>query len=259
MWFDELMDYCKLGIKSSNENKGVFIPIFLNLAVNIIMAIPIIILGIIFAGIYTNDIKEIIQGNGDVLGVLIPGMVICVLFIISYAAIKTLVEVGSINVYLNAIDGIKPGVHHFYEGISKYFSRVFGVKVVLYLLFILLLVPIIILFLIYSATIGVLTAGWGMIFGSVIIGVYFSTWIIATISNDLSGWKGVLVSFKLGKNNFWMLFILLLSNTMIVKYVATAFGGLIAISIGWIFSLVLTTYFKMILVIVYKNKHEQLL
>jgi hypothetical protein len=245
MWFDDIMDDSKKALKLANKNGTVFVPIIVNAAINILLAI-FIVAGAIMLGIWFRDtIRGVFEGYESPWPLIIPVSIVTFLTYFIYTIIKAMMEVGSINMYKTAYEGVKPGAHHFFEGIKKYFWRVFGVTLLFNFIFVILSVPILLLFVFYTATIGILTAGWGLIFLWAVVGTYLSSWIIGR-------------SIRLGKKYFWALFILNLAGIMIAQYVATVLGGFIALIGGWFLSQAIMLYMKFAIMLFYERKKGEL-
>lgn len=259
MWFDEIMDDCKNALRIANNNKGIFVPIFIKLGLNILLFV------ITFAFLigYVVRIANISYDSINSLGILfneIPiVLIIGIIIYMIYLLGASLIEVGAINLLKIAVEGNKPKSSHFFEGIKTYFPKVLGGNLIIFLI-VLVLSPVIIgLYLLYTVLIGTLTAGWGITFLSVFIGVYFTSWTTAVVVDNLSPIKAIGISFKLGKRYFWGLFIIILSSILISRYIAVVFGPLVALLGGWFIAGVILTYFKLVVLMVYNRKREGLL
>ena len=258
MWFDDIMDDSKEALKLANRNGAVFIPIIVNAVVNALFVVFFVV-GAIFFGIgFADRFRGIINGYESPWPIIIPASIAIFVMYFAYMIIKALMEVGSVNMYKTAYEGEKPGAHHFFEGIRKYFWRVFGATLFFNFIFVILLIPILVLFLLYTATIGLLTAGWGFIFLGAIIGTYLSSWIIAVVMDDIGAFEAIGRSIRLGRKYFWALFILNLTGIMVAKYVSLAFGGLVALIGGWFLSQAILLYVKFAILLFYNRKKDQL-
>lgn len=259
MWFDEIMDDCKNALQIANKNKGIFIPIFIKLGLNILL----IILSIIFViGNIVMITNLSIQGMEDlqillreIPAFLIVGAIIYLIYLLG----DSLIEVGSINLLKVAAGGNKAKFSCFFEGIKSYFLKILGGKLIILLIFLVLSPIIIVLYILYTALIGTLSGGWGITFLSVLVAVYFASWTTAIVVDDISPLKAIGLSFRLGKKYFWGLFIIILSSTLIGSYIAVAFGSLIALFGGWLIAGVILTYFKLVVLLIYNRKREELL
>lgn len=258
MWFDDIMDDSRDALKLANKNGTVFIPVIINAIINILFVVFIVVCAIFFGIGFGDRLRGIANGYESPWPVVLPASIAVFVIYFIHTIIKAMMEVGSINMYKTAYEGVRPGAHHFFEGIRKYFWRVFGVTLFFNFIFVILLIPILLLFLIYTATIGLLTAGWGLVFLGAIIGAYISSWIIATVMDDLSAFEAIGRSIGLGKRYFWALFILNLAGIMIAQYVATVFGGLVAIVGGWFLSQAILLYMKFAILLFYERKKGEL-
>jgi hypothetical protein len=142
--------------------------------------------------------------------------------------------------------------------VKKYFAKVFGTTILINLILLLLVIPIAALLILYTFTVGILTAGWGFILLFILIEIYFGSWIIVMIEDNKGAFDSILTSVSLGKKYFWALFIIALSSFIIGQYIATAFGMLISLLVGWFFSAVIASYFKVVIMLVYKRKKAEL-
>jgi hypothetical protein len=259
MWFDEIMEDCKNALRIANNNKGIFVPIFIKLGLSILLFVTTIGFAIGYvvrvANLSYNRISSLQILFKEIPIVLVIGIITYLLFLV----VGSIIEVGSINLIKTAAEGVKPKSSHFFQGIKNYFLKVLGGKLIIHLI-ILVLSPIIIgLYLLYTVLIGTLTAGWGITFLSVVIAVYFTSWTTAVVVDNLSPIKAISISFKIGKKYFWGLFIIILSSILISRYIAVVFGPLVALLGGWFIAGVILTYFKLVVLMVYNRKREGLL
>lgn len=258
MWFDDIMDDSKEALKLANKNGTVFIPIIINALVNILFVVFIVFGAIFFGIVFKDRLSGIVNGYESPWPVVIPASIAVFVTYLAYTAIKAIMDVGSINMYKTAYQGVKPGAHHFLEGVRIYFWRVFGVTLFFNFIFIILSIPILAIFLLYTATIGLLTAGWGLVFLWSIIGAYLSSWIIAVVTDDIGAFEGIGRSISLGRKYFWALFILNLAGAMIAPYVSLAFGGFVAVFGSWFLSAAIMLYMKFAILLFYERKKGEL-
>lgn len=251
MWFDTLMDDLKRALIVANQYKGVFVPVFLKLAMHLIIGMIVVI------GVITTITSGIFAGVNEVnafeiaLSFLVPIIVFLILGYIIYMVLWSLIEVGSINLYHAAINDEKPSKEHFFEGIKHYLGRVFGGKLLIHLV-IMITAPVwMVLFVLFLILIGIPTAGWGAVFLSVAVGAFFASWTIAIVHDDLGVIDGIKASFRLAKNHFKTMFIIMLSISMVTQYAITLFGPIGIIIGGWFIGGVLSTYFKIAVYLTY--------
>lgn len=251
MWFDKIMDDLKETLRISNKNKGIFIPIFIKLALTILFGVAT---GIItFVSVITLTQNRYRYSN-HFFKILPSFLIFLGIFILIYMVLNTLIEVGSINLYKVASEGIKPTTSHFIEGIKKYFLKIFGGSIFIGIITLIISPILFALFILYAILIGVLTAGWGMTFLSTIIMVFFLPWPIIVIVDDISPIKAIMKSFKFAKKNFLALFLALLGYVVINRYMVAGFGMLVTVICGWFISGVITTYFKLFVLLFYKRE-----
>jgi len=251
MWFDSLMDDFKRGFVIANKHKDIFVPVFLKLAMFLILGI----LGVI--GVVVSISSGVFSGVNDAgpfavfMSIIIPVITMLLIGYITFLILWALIEVGSISLFRAAIDDIKPTKDHFFDGIKNYLVRAASGKFLIHFI-VLCLSPIwLILYVIFLILIGIPTAGWGLVFISVAIGTYFATWTIALVHDDLSIVKAIKMSFRIAKDNFKPMFVLVFSATMITKYVVTLLGPLGLLLTGWFIGGVSMTYFKVVLYLKY--------
>lgn len=256
MWFEELMDDCKNALRICHKSKGIFIPMIIQMVLYV-FAVFVMIVGMFILLMHNIRAAHTLERYQDVLSMFMPIVLMVVLVYAFLVLVGIVVEVGSIRLYDLAQEGIKPKAKYFMEAVKKYFLRVLGMVLGVHGV-LLILLPILLVFLIiYGMTIGILTAGWGLTFLTVFVGVYFSIWKIAVVLEDMRAVKAVMASIRFGHRYFWSMFILTLSFTLISAYVAYAFGTLIALLAGWFITAVITTYFKVVFVIFYKRKRNE--
>lgn len=259
MWFDEIMDDCKNALRVSHNNKKIFIPIFIKLGLNIlliILAFALVIGNIVrIANLSMRGMEDLNILLRQLPLFLIAGVIIYLIYLLG----DSLIEVGSINLLKVAVNEEKPGFSYFLEGIRRYFLKVLGGKLIILLIFLVLSPIIILLYLLYTAIIGTLSGGWGVIFLGVLVAVYFASWTTAIVVDNLSPTRAIGLSFKLGKRYFPGLFIIMLSSTLISSYISMVFGPFVALLGGWFIGGVILTYFKLVVLLIYNRKKQELL
>ncbi|MDP4144881.1 MAG: hypothetical protein Q8936_10450 [Bacillota bacterium] len=253
MWFDEIMDDCKNAMRISANNKGIFIPIFVNLGFSIILILCAFVSFLReLIEIFSNDMSDASKTTffmQHLPRIIITLVLLSILFMIKNA----IIEVGTLNLIKVASNGGRITINDFMNGISKYFFKVLGGTVFLALITIVLSPIIIVLFILYAALVGTLTAGWGLIFLSAVILLLFKPWTTIVVVDDISPIKAIGISLKLGKRYFKGLFVIMLSFLLLSSYAAAAFGPLAAVLAGWFLSGIVLIYFKVIILMIYTN------
>jgi hypothetical protein len=241
MWFDSLMDDFKASLQLSSSYKGVFVPVFLKLLMFFAMGVFIAVGAgvVVLWGIFISEMS--------VAYVVRSIIFMMVLGYILFVVLWSLIEVGSINLYRVAISGEKPCKEHFFSGIRGYMKKVFAGKLLIHFLFLILSPIWIVLFLIYAFIIGIPTAGWGIVFLMIVVGMYFATWTIAIVHDDLGVGKGLGASFRLARSHFKPMFILVLTMYMVGQYAVSILGPVGFAVAGWFIGGVVKTYFRIIL------------
>lgn len=257
MWFDEIMDDCKQALQIASKHKGIFVPLLVKGGIYVLTFIVLFITAVGLLVQYIGDFESIRAGLQDSWMLLVPAVLGAVTLYLFLTAIGTVIEVGSINLYKLAIDGIQPKIAYFFEGIRKYFFRVFGVTLLIHGIVLILLPLLLALAMVYAITIGILTAGWGFVLIAVLAGIYFNLWIIAVVVDDMRPLEAITTSIKIGRKYFWGMFILTLSGLMVGDYLVSAFGTLVTLTVGWFIGGVVVTYFKLVFVLVYRRQKEE--
>ncbi|WP_094551753.1 hypothetical protein [Petroclostridium xylanilyticum] len=257
MWFDEIMDDCKKGLEIASKNKGVFIPILVNAGINILFFICLFVITVIFFIRHGRDLENVFNNTNNFLVIILPIIIGGIAIYLFFTIVGVMIEVGSVNLYKIAAEGIKPRASYFFNGIKRYFFRVFVGTLLFHIILFVLSIPILVLLILYTFTVGILTAGWGLIFIGVLAGVYFNAWTIAVVVDDMGPLEAIGTSVKLGKKYFWGLFVLTLAALMISQYLVAAFGPLVSMIGGWFISGVILAYFKLVTLLVYKRKRHE--
>jgi len=256
MWFDKIMEDCKEALMLSKKNKGIFIPIFAQLAFSFFI-------GILIAIIVVVSLISTARANFhglDTYQAIINILPIFIIFIIVVSLIaiifNALLEVGTISLYKAAAEGIKPTTKHFIQGIKDYFLKVFGGSMFLSLVGLILSPILFALLILYTVIIGVLTAGWGMTFLTTVSLVFLLPWPIIVVLDNVSPIKAIGRSLVFGKKNFFPLFIVLLGYTLLTRYLVSGFGMVVAAFGGWFLVGVLVTYMKLVVFLFYKRESK---
>ncbi len=259
MWFDEIMDDSKQALKIANKFKAIFIPIFINLGLLIAFGIYCLISGIVLFRNISTTIRSGFR-DFDIITSILPSTII--IFIFTYILIivfTSIMKAGTISLYKSAIKGIKPSSSNFFDGIKKSFTKILTGSFLLHLICVILSPILIALFVLYAATVGILSGGWGLVFLGAIISVFFAIWPIIVVADNIKPIKAIRISISLGRRYFWGLFVLMLSNIMLSRYISFVFGPVAAIIAGWFIAGVIQTYFEVIMFLVYNRKKEFLI
>lgn len=258
MWFDNIMDDCKEAFKVSNSNKGIFIPIFISYAFILLTIGYFAFLSItIFRRIskaYMTNMNEFKIFLNQLSFLLIIALVTYLLIVIY----NSFMRAGSINLYKNAVNGVKLKASHFFDGIKNSFFKIFRGTLFIHIIAIITSPFVIIFILFYSGASGLLSPTWGMIFLTSAFTVFLVAWPIIVVVDNIKPLKAIITSIKLGWNNFLGLFIISLANALIAKYIVMLFGPLVALIAGLFLSGVVNTYFKVVVLIIYKRNRNAL-
>lgn len=258
MWFDEIMDDCKQALTTANKYKNIFIPIFLKLALSVV------IFGYVFVSFIAVIIRhqyvfEYMFTNPAAIMELFPALIInsAILYLLVLVGFSIL-DVGSINMFKVALNDQKPTFKDFTAGIKNYFFKVILGKLFMHVLIIITLPVTALLYIIYALVAGTLTAGWGILFLGVFVSIFLGTWVPIIVIEGYSPLKAIGKSIKLGAKYFKGLFIVLLASTLVSSYSTVIFGILAAVLAGWFIAGVVTTYFNLVVMLVYYRNRERL-
>lgn len=259
MWFDEIIDDCKQALKISNDYKGIFVPLFINLGLIFLLAIFLMIYGVFLL----IDIIGSIVSNLEVYDVFISNLTsILIIVIIGYILLVigiSLMKAGSIKLYQRAINNVKPQASDFLEGIKQSFFNILKGTLFIHLIIILMSPIVLGLFILYSMTIGILSGGWGILLLASFVSVFFAAWPIILVADNIKPLRAIGLGFKLGKKYLPGLFILMLSNIMIGNYLVSVLGPFGAVMAGWFINGVVGTYFSVVVFLVYNREKVELL
>ncbi len=248
MWFENLMDDFKSSLQSAFDNQGIFIPIFLKLGVGILMAayfVYFLIKWIVGSSYFLSApyrlFPELIWRTFK--GAAVPIIVAYILFGLLYAVI----EVGQINLLSALMRGQKPTMQVFKEGIGHYFGKVFGGRLFIHLLALILSPILLILGVIYALTVGILSGGWAIVLLTVTIQALFASWTIALVHHDLGFFEALGMSFKLARYQYKTVALIVWSSAVLQAYAIGIFGPVGIFFAGWFIGGVISIYMKLVL------------
>lgn len=258
MWFDEIMEDCKQALFTANKYKGIFIPIFLKLALTLAIGVFVVIstIGGIARHRYILDyVFTDTWAMMEVLpGILMSALVLYLLVLVGHS----IIDVGSINMFKQALSDQKPTFKDFGEGIKHYLLKVLLGKLFLHVLILITSPILIFLYLLYAVVVGTLTAGWGVVFLAVALSAFLGTWISITVLEGSSPLEAIGKSLRLGKHYFKGLFVVLLAASLISSYAVSIFGILAAVVGGWFIAGIVSTFFKLVILRIYNRNKEYL-
>jgi hypothetical protein len=190
---------------------------------------------------------------------LLPTLIINAIIIYLLALVGfSILDVGSINMFKVALNDEKPKYKDFTDGIKSYFFKVVLGNLFMHFLIIITLPVTAVLYIIYALIAGTLTAGWGILFLSVFISIFLGTWVPIIVIEGYSPLKAIGKSIKLGAKYFKGLFIILLASILVSSYSTVIFGALAAVLAGWFIAGLVTTYFNLVVMLVYYRIRERL-
>lgn len=255
MWFDNLMDDFKHSLLLCRQYKAVFVPIFLRLAMHILLGI-LIFLGAFmslasgaFQGLFHAKTFEVFARS--LFATLTPIGITLVLTYIAYLLLWSLIEVGGISLIKSAIQGIQPSKKIFLEGIKVYVGKVFSGKLIIHLL-VLIFAPVwFLLGLAYMILIGIPTGGWGSVFLASLLGALFLTWTTAIVEDNLGAFQGIKASFRLAKNHMQPVLLISLLSFFLVGYFSMLLGPIVFFFAGWFLGGIIGTFLKVSIYLTY--------
>jgi hypothetical protein len=257
MWFDNIMDDCKKGLKVAGDHKGIFIPILVNAGIHILFFILLFIVLMTYFIAHGRDLGNIADSPGNYMGMIITLIIGGLISYLILTILGCLLESGTVQLYKLAVEGIQPRASWFIDGAKRHFIRILGGTLIFHIITFVLLIPILVIMVLYTFTVGILTAGWGLILVGVIYGVYFNAWTIAVAVDNKGPIEAIGASMRLGKRYFRGLFVLTLAGIMISQFLTSAFGPLVAFVGGWFISGVVLAFLKLVVLLVYKRSKEK--
>jgi len=108
--------------------------------------------------------------------------------------------------------------------------------------------------MVLSLTVGLFSGGWGLFIIPVLGTVFLGAWPIALVLDRQGGFKALGSGIRLGRDYFWGMFVLGVAAALIGQHMTAAFGILITILVGWIIAMVVYSWYKMTLVLIYKRR-----
>ncbi|WP_202707267.1 hypothetical protein [Sporosalibacterium faouarense] len=259
MWFDEIMDDCKEALRISDNHKGIFIPVIINFVLTLLFIAYCVFIGIALFRKISNIPMYSWNSYNTWLHQIPPILIIALLNYIIVVLFSSIMKAGSINLYRYAIDNKKLKASYFMEGIKTSFLKILGGTLFTHIIALFASPIILIFFLIFSFTLGLLSPSWGMLFLSTVSTVFLFAWPIIVVEDNMGPIQSILTSVKLGWRNFLGMFVILLGNALISKYVLFIFGPLVAFICGFLLMGIVHTYFKVVVLLIYKRKKENLL
>jgi hypothetical protein len=251
MWFNELMDDCKHALSLVWSNPWIALPYVLQaLLIGIIaggLAVVFILMFVVGAiGASNNSIH--------IWGMIIPFLIGLPLITLLFSSLAAMVDAGSISLFARVVEGHRPNSALFWEGVGRHFLPMWGIRLFLGALVLILSPLLALLVIIFSVTVGILSGGWGMIVIPVLSMVFFAAWPMALILDGQGGFKALKAGIRLGRNYFWGMFVLALAATLVGQHLSTAFGPILTIIIGWVIAILVNAWFKMTVLLIFRRR-----
>lgn len=249
MNFNTLMDDMKSALILSKENKGLFIPallaniLFVVVMIAFVVVILISVAGTMFATVNDNFNWSLFIGYFIAAGVFIT--ITSLLFLA--------LDIGISGLVIGVVDGEKVSAGLFFRTIRDTILRIFFTKIGFFFIaafaFVILFIPVII----YLVTVGIFTAGWGMVFLSCSIQVFFGIWTLILIEDRRQGFESIGVNISFGKKNFWPLLLVFYVNLSLAGYLPSLLGFIGASFAAIFISYMMVTYTKIVLLLSYRR------
>ena len=252
IYFNQLMDDMKEALTLSNRNKGLFLPA---LIANLIMVILGFIMIFIFIFLVVGTIMSISATQAN-WSYLISIGIITMLLIILFSLVFMALDLGINSIVIGTVNGEKPSAAIFFKGIRTFFLKVLSTNIGLFFLytigFILLLIP----YILYLLTVGILTGGYGVLFLSCLFQAFLGSWILLLMENGdnkIGGFSSIGINLKFGKRYFWLMILVFFIQLQLTAYLPSLFGLLGATLATLFISYVVTTIFKIVVLLTYRR------
>ncbi|VDN48838.1 conserved membrane protein of unknown function [Petrocella atlantisensis] len=255
--FNNLMDDMKEALTLSRRYKGLFLPA---LIANLIMLVLgfVMIFVVIFFVMGTIMSFTASQANWTYL---VSIAIITILLILIFSLVFMALDLGINSIVIGSVNGEKPSAKIFFNGIRAFFLKVLLTKIGLFFLytigFVLLLIP----YLLYLITVGVLTGGYGILFLTCLLQAFLGSWVLLLMENEdhpMSGFSSVAMNLRFGKKYFWLMILVFFIQLQLTAYLPGLFGLLGATLATLFISYVVTTVFKIVVLLTYRRYKENL-
>ena len=255
--FNNLMDDMKEALTLSHRYKGLFLPALIANLIMVVLGFIMIFVVIFFVmGAIMSFTAS--QANWTYL---ISIAVITILLILLFSLVFMALDLGINSIVIGSVNGEKPSTQLFFKRIRTFFLKVLMTKIGLFFLytigFILLLIP----YILYLVTVGVLTGGYGILFITCLLQAFLGSWTLLLMENDdhpISGFTSIGINIKFGKNYFWLLSLVFFIQLQLTAYLPGLFGLLGATLATLFISYVVSTVFKIVVLLTYRRYKENL-
>lgn len=252
MWFEDLMDDCKQALTLITSNIWISLPYVVHALVVTIGSI-ILFVGFVMVFVFTTlsfshdpmaDVNWLLLGAGLLGGIALTSLLT--------SALSALTEAGSLHLFAAVAAGEKPSSQLFWLGVRSSFLSMWGITLFLNFLAI-ILSPVLLAILGLLLAAGILSGGWALLAAAAIVTVFLGAWPAALVLDKQGGFKALASGFRLGRRYFWGLFILALAAALLGQQLSAAFGPLVAILAGWILAVIVRSWSKMTILLIYKR------
>lgn len=255
--FNNLMEDMKESLILSNQRKGIFLPALIaNIAIFILGIIALVVIiasvtGTIVAAIndFDNVVANVALISSIILGILILVLIFSILFIA--------LDIGITGLVIGAVDGEKPTASLFFSAVKRHLIPVFFTKIGLGLIILISMILWIIPFVLYLVTVGLLSGGWGMIFLTCVLNALIGFWVLIKIEDHRGGFESIGVNIQFGRSHIWLLILIFYLQINLASFLPGLLGFLGAAIASLFISYMVTTYFKIVLLMTYRRYRKE--
>lgn len=252
-WFNLLMDDFKKSLIHAKENQGIFLPALIQAGLSVVLGVIFVILIYVFVilGVMVTVIHSkhpFALGVGS-LAIISVAVIVFSLFSLAFS---TVFQVGTIYLIKQSLQGKKPTKQNFITGVKTYFLNIFGTNLIFSLLVSLCFLILLVFILFYVLTVGILSAGWGILILPVLFNVFLGTWIIIAVEENCSGYVAIKKSIRIGKKQFKTFFLLFFSMTAFSYGFGQVLGTLSLLAMP-VLTMIIITFYNLLLMTVYQR------
>ncbi|NLY44137.1 MAG: hypothetical protein GX066_09285 [Clostridiaceae bacterium] len=213
-----IFDYFKEAFHINRENKGLYSPQLVLIAMKFLMVLGI---GI---GLYTfigrEDFSQFIMGKirfVHILPTLLSAGAVLVVIGFVYVILSHIVEAGLYNLYKKCINDGYFVQKDFWEGVRKYFFNFLFGDVLIF--------SAGIMFFPFYLFLGIITLGIGFAFIPIMVSLFLSMWKVSLVMNDSNLFDALRDSMHFAKAHFIPLSFLQLIHWSFVRVVGVSGGN----------------------------------
>lgn len=258
--FEYIMDDMKSSLKLSFENKQLFYPAIAANIAYIVIAISLMVLIFIsiFSVAFTAAASTSDSAATNILGMSALIIVLTVIGVILTSLAFLIIEVGSIQLIIDVLDGKPVTRASFIEGVKTYVVKIFFTNIALSLIYILGFVILLAPLILYTVTVGVLTFGYGMLLLTLVFQSLLGYWVLILMNDGGGCFESIGKNIRFGRAHLKpMLFIFFVYNLFAANFVyqsGLSATGLIVVLVTYSVGI----YFRMVLIKTYRRLNKSL-